>query len=83
MDTNDLLSKGLDSDICAAHRRFLAAMEGRLPAMALDTKERYFAILSSLVGKLEVEDKHLRDILQEVMSEAAAFIFQELGSARS
>jgi hypothetical protein len=83
MHTNDLLSKGLDNDICAAHRRFLTAMEGRLPAMALESKERYFAVLSSLVGKLEVEDKHLRDILQEVMSETAAFVFQELGSSRS
>jgi hypothetical protein len=83
MPTNDLLSKGLDNDIDAAHRRFLVAIEQRLPALPLETKERYFVILSSLVGKLEIEDKHLRDILQEVMAEAAAFIFQELGSSRS
>jgi hypothetical protein len=82
MHTNDLLSKGLDSDIAAAHRRFLAAMETRLPAMPLETKERYFAILSSLVGKLEMEDKHLREVLQEMMSEAAGYIFQELGASR-
>ena len=82
MQANELLSKGLDSDICAAHRRFLEAMESRLPAMSLDTKERYFAILSSLVGKLEVESKQLREILQEMMSETAAYIFQELGTAR-
>jgi hypothetical protein len=82
MPTNDLLSKGLDSDICTAHRRFLSAMESRLPAMALETKERYFAILSSLVGKLEMEDKHLREVLQEMMAETAGYIFQELGSSR-
>ena len=55
MQANELLSKGLDSDICEAHRRFLEAMENRLPAMPLETKERYFVILSSLVGKLEVD----------------------------
>ena len=47
MQRNDLLSKGLDSDIAAAHTRFLAAMENRLPAMNLETKERYFVVLSS------------------------------------
>ena len=82
MPIDDLLSKGLDSDIAAAHRRFLVAMERRLPAMPVDTKERYFVLLSSLVGKLEVEDKLLREILQEVMAEAAVYIFQELGSSR-
>jgi hypothetical protein len=82
MPTDDLLSKGLDNDIYAAHRRFLAAMESRVPALPLDTKERYFAILSSLVGKLEIEEKQLREVLQEMMAEAAGFIFQELGSSR-
>ena len=81
MPTNDLLSQGLDSDICTAHRRFLVAMENRLPAMALETKEKYFVILSSLVGKLETEEKQLREVLQEMMAEAARYIFQELGSS--
>lgn len=78
MRSGDLLSKGLDNDISAAHRRFLVAMESRLPNMALETKERYFAVLSSLVGKLEVEEKNLREILQEVMAETAGYILQEL-----
>ncbi len=82
MPTDDLLSKGLDNDIYSAHRRFLTAMESRVPALPLETKERYFAILSSLVGKLEVEEKQLREVLQEMMAEAAGFIFQELGSSR-
>jgi hypothetical protein len=81
MQASDLLSKGLDSDITAAHERFMAAMESRLPVMSLEVKERYFAILSSLVGKLETPDKHLRDVLREMMSEAAAFIFQEIGAS--
>jgi len=79
---NDLLSRGLDLDICAVHERFTAAMQDRLPAMALETKERYFVVLSSLVGKLEIVDKSLHDILREVMQDAAAIIVQELNSAR-
>ena len=50
--SNDLLSKGLDSDITAVHQRFTAAMESRLPSMNLESKERYFAVLSALVNKL-------------------------------
>jgi hypothetical protein len=82
MQPSDLLSQGLDSDISATHRRFLVAMESRLPAMNLETKERYFAVLSSLVSKLEMRDKSLRDVLQEAMSETAGYIFQELGALR-
>ena len=81
MATSDLLSKGLDSDISAVHLRFLAAMEQRLPTLNLETKERYFAILSSLVGKLEMPGKNLREILQEMMSESAAIIFQEINAS--
>jgi hypothetical protein len=78
MQPTDLLSKGLDSDIALVHRRFQAAMEGRLPSMGLEQKERYFVVLSSLVGKLETPGKSLRDVLQEMMSESAALILQEL-----
>jgi hypothetical protein len=81
MQPSDLLSQGLDTDINAAHQRFMVAMESRLPAMTFETKERYFAMLSSLVGKLEAPEKHLRQVLQEMMSEAAAYIFQELGAS--
>jgi len=79
---DDLLSKGLDSDISTVHQRFALAMEKRLPGMGLDTKERYFAVLSALVSKLESEEKNLREILQEMMSEAAAIILQELNALR-
>jgi len=78
---SDLLSKGLDKDIAAVHRRFVAAMERRLPSMNFDTKERYFAVVSILVGKLEVPDKTLREILQEMMSEAAGIILQEMNAS--
>ena len=78
MRPSDLLSKGLDSDILTVHHRFLAAMESRLPDMTLETKERYFAVLSALVSKLEVQEKNLREILQEMMSESAGIIMQEI-----
>jgi hypothetical protein len=79
--TNTLLSQGLDSDISLVHRRFLAAMESRLPAMSVDSKERYFAVLSALVGKLETQEKNLREILREMMAEAATIILQEINAA--
>jgi hypothetical protein len=70
--------KALEDDIRAVHERFMAAMEQRLPAMQVETKERYFVVLTSLVGKLEAPEKNLRDILQEMMSEAASLIFDEM-----
>jgi hypothetical protein len=79
--SSDLLSKGLDGDIAMTHERFIAAMQGRLPAMELETKERYFAVLNSLVGKLEIPGKRLHEILQEMMTEAAAIILQEINRA--
>jgi hypothetical protein len=53
-------------------------MESRLPGMALATKERYFAVLSSLVGKLETAEKPMREVMQEMMAEAATLILQEM-----
>jgi hypothetical protein len=79
---NDLLSKGLDNDISAVHQRFAMAMEKRLPSMNVETKERYFAVLAALVGKLEAPEKNLRDILQEMMSETAPIILQEINASR-
>jgi len=80
--SDELISKGLDMDIVATHQRFIEAMEERLPSMTLDSKERYFAILSSLVGKLEAPDKHMREILEEMMVEAGSIILQELNAGR-
>jgi hypothetical protein len=79
--SSDLLSQGLDGDIAMTHERFIAAMQGRLPAMALETKERYFAVLTTLVSKLEMPEKKLHEILQEMMAEAAAIILQEINRA--
>ncbi len=78
---NELLSKGLDSDISACHHRFMSAMENRLPAMSLETKERYLMLLSVLVGKLETQEKNLRQILTEIMSESGAIILREISAS--
>ena len=80
--SKDLISKGLDMDISATHERFVEAMERRLPGMPVDSKERYFAILSSLVGKLETPEKEMRAILEEMMVEAGALILQEINASR-
>ena len=81
MQRDSLLSKGLDNDIAATHRRLLAAMDQRLPNMSCESKERYFVVLSSLVGKLECDTKSLRDVLREMMAEAAAHLLQEIGTS--
>ena len=68
----------LESQLRMTHDRFVTAMNARLPAMPLDQKERYFAVLSALVAKLETREKPLREILQEMMAEAAVYVFQEM-----
>lgn len=72
------LEKDFDRQIATTHRRFVKAMDGRLGDMALGTKERYFAVLSTLVAKLETSEKSLRDVMQEMMTEAAHVILQEM-----
>jgi len=76
----DWISDDLDRQITMTHERFAQAMAKRLPAMRIETKERYFAALSILVTRLDDIDKPLRDVLQETMAEAASMIFQEIGS---
>ena len=57
MSSPDMVSRALDGDIAMAHERFVRAMEARLPTLELASKERYFAVLTSLVGKLEMPEK--------------------------
>ena len=76
--SSDALIAALDDDIQAIHERFLMAMTERLPRMQVETKERYFAVLSTLVSKLETADKSLHDIVQEMMSEVAGYLFEEM-----
>jgi hypothetical protein len=74
------LQKDLDRQIIATHRRFVKAMEGRLGGMSAETKERYFGVLATLVEKLEASEKPMREVMQEMMTEAATLILQEMQS---
>ena len=68
----------LEEQIRMTHERFVHAMNDRLPAMKLEQKERYFAVLSGLVGRLEDAEKALKIVLQEMMAEAAPYLFREI-----
>jgi hypothetical protein len=81
MADTDVIVQDLDKQIIATQKRFQKAMKARLARMSLESKERYFAVLSSLVMKLEEPDKPLRDVLQEVVIESAPYIAQELSSS--
>jgi len=68
----------LDRQIAVTHKRFVKAMDGRTEAMAPDTKEAYFALLTKLVTKLEDDEKPLKEIMQEMMAEAMSEVLQML-----
>jgi hypothetical protein len=74
----DLIAQNLDKQILATQKRFQKAMKERLARMNMESKERYFAVLSSLVSKLEDPNKPLREVLQDVVIESAPYIAQEL-----
>ena len=75
---SDDLERDLADQIRMTHERFTRAMNGRLTAMTLEQKERYFAVLSGLVARLEDGEKALKTILQEMMAEAAPYLFHEI-----
>jgi len=66
----------VDRLIVATHKRFVKAMDGRLPSMTPDIKETYFTLLSKLVGKLESDEKALREIAQEMVAESLHEVLQ-------
>lgn len=78
MPNDRQMHTALDSDIRMTQGRFTDAMESRLAQMPLETKERYFAVLSLLVAKLEDPAKPLAQILQEVIAEGATMVMAEL-----
>jgi hypothetical protein len=80
MSSTDKLSRALDGDIAMVHERFVEAMEARLPALEMASKERYFAVLTSLVAKLEDPAKNMREILSEMMAEAGRHLMEELSA---
>jgi hypothetical protein len=80
MSTADKVSRALDGDIAMAHERFVRAMEARLPTLELVSKERYFAVLTSLAAKLENQEKTMREVLSEMMAEAGRHLMEELSA---
>jgi hypothetical protein len=68
--------KEVDRLIVAAHKRFVKAMDGRLDVMSPEMKETYFSVLLKLVTKLESGEKGLREIAQEMMTEAMSEVLQ-------
>jgi hypothetical protein len=76
------ISRALDGDIAMVHVRFVQAMEARLPKLELSSKERYFAVLSTLVAKLETPEKSMREVLSEMMAEAGRHLMEELSAPR-
>jgi len=66
----------LDRQVLALHKRFVKAMDGRLAAMTPELKESYFALLAKLVTKLEVGDKALREVAQEMIAESMTEVLQ-------
>lgn len=75
---DESLRAALEADVRMTHERFVVAMEGRLPAIEPDSLERYFAVLSKLVAKLEDPDKGLSQIMSEMMAEAAGLLMAEM-----
>ena len=79
---DDQVRGALEADIRMTQERFCVAMEARLPDIEPDSLERYFAVLSKLVLKLEDPDRSLGQIMNEMMTEAASIIMQEMQSRR-
>lgn len=68
----------LGRQIVEVHDRFTEAMRARLPRMDAEQKERYFVLVSTLVGKLEDPEKPLKQVLQESVAELLPLVMQEL-----
>ena len=78
MTDSGTIAKDLERQILDTHDRFSEAMKRRLGTMDLEQKERYFALLSLLVGKLEEGAKPMKQVLQELVSEALPIVLAEI-----
>lgn len=79
---DDQVRDVLEADIRMTQERFCVAMEARLASIEADSLERYFAVLSKLVAKLEDPERSLGQIMNEMMAETASVIMQEMQSRR-
>lgn len=78
MSDRDAIHEQLGRDIVLTHERLQAAIELRLPGMSLEERERYLALVSPLVTKLEETAKPLRDVIREVIVELLPLVMQGL-----
>lgn len=74
--------QALIGDIEMTHERFVVAMSNRMPQIEADSLERYFAVLSKLVSKLEDDAKAFPEILNEMFAETAGIIMLEMQKRR-
>ena len=72
------LKRHLIRQLPQTHARFAELMEARLAKSEVEDLERYFGMMSTLVGKLEEKDKALNEVLREMAAEYAAVILMEL-----
>lgn len=80
MDEREKIAADLDRQIGEVHERFVAAMTARLPSMTLEQKERYFAALAAVAGKVEDPARPLREIAQELLFELGPLLLAEIQS---
>jgi hypothetical protein len=67
-----------DQEISDMHRRYVVAMEERLPSISETTKSYYLSVLASLTKMLETPGKPLSEVVSEVMAEAAPLLFMAM-----
>ena len=58
----------------------VASCSGKYEKLEIASKERYFAVLTSLVAKLEAQEKSMREVLSEMMAEAGRHLMEELSA---
>jgi hypothetical protein len=75
---DESIRRALEEDIQMTHDRFVQAMEARIPKIEPESLERYFAVLSKLVTKLEDESRSLDLVMKEMMAEAASLLMAEM-----
>jgi hypothetical protein len=81
MSDPDAIHGLLGEEILTTHERLTKTIAARLPAMPLEERERYFAVLAPLVAKLEEIEKPLRQVFREAVAELLP-IFMQRFSAR-
>lgn len=78
MSDSEELQQHICQQLADTHARFSELMESRMADADVDEVERYFALMSKLVSKLEDADLTLRDIMAEMVAEALPVVMAEL-----